>query len=244
MLFPIPPGSFSPAERFCRRLQDCSSAATGVSSPTRCQPTSSLPANANVYLYDFQAGTNILISQNPNTLQPANGASDSPDHQRRWPVHCLSQRGHRSGSGQHQWHSAVDCLRSVGRCEYTVKHRRDLHRQRGQSVADARCSAATAGRSCFASWAANLATNDFNHFSDVFAFEFLYANVTLGVPGQGPVITWPYVSGHTYQVESKDNLTDSAWQQVAGTININGNQASLTDSAPVASQRFYRVVAQ
>ena len=25
---------------------------------------------ANVYLYDFQAGTNILISQNPNTLQP------------------------------------------------------------------------------------------------------------------------------------------------------------------------------
>ena len=96
----------------------------------------------------------------------------------------------------------------------------------------------------FASWASNLATNDFNHFSDVFAFEFLYVNVTLGAPGQGPVITWPYVSGHTYQVESKDNLTDSAWQQVAGTININGNQASLIDSMPVASQRFYRVVAQ
>ena len=69
-------------------------------------------------------------------------------------------------------------------------------------------------------------------------------NITLGAPGQGPVITWPYVSGHTYQVESKDNLTDSAWQQVAGTININGNQASLIDSVPVASQRFYRVVAQ
>ena len=39
----------------------------------------SLLANANVYLYDFQAGNNILISRNPNTLQPANGASDSPD---------------------------------------------------------------------------------------------------------------------------------------------------------------------
>ena len=70
----------------------------------------SLPANANVYLYDFQAGNNILISQNPNTLQPANGASDSPAISRRWPVYCLSQRGHRSGAGQHQWHSAVDCL--------------------------------------------------------------------------------------------------------------------------------------
>ena len=96
----------------------------------------------------------------------------------------------------------------------------------------------------FASWASNLAANDFNHFSDVFAFEFLYVNVTLGAPGQGPVITWPYVSGHSYQVESKDNLTDSAWQQVAGTISINGDQASLTDPAPVASQRFYRVVAE
>ena len=66
----------------------------------------------------------------------------------------------------------------------------------------------------------------------------------MGGAGQGPIITWPYVSGHSYQVESKDNLTDSAWQQVAGTININGNQAFLTDSAPASSQRFYRVVAE
>ncbi|HKW30266.1 MAG TPA: hypothetical protein VJT54_13095, partial [Verrucomicrobiae bacterium] len=96
----------------------------------------------------------------------------------------------------------------------------------------------------FASWASNLAADDFNHFSDVFAFEFLYANVTLGAAGLGPTITWPYVSGHSYQVQYKNNLTDNAWQQVAGTMNINGNQASLTDPVPAAGQRFYRVVAQ
>ncbi|HXR45952.1 MAG TPA: hypothetical protein VN784_00800 [Candidatus Limnocylindrales bacterium] len=200
-------------------------------------------SNANVYLYDFLAGTNFLVSQNPNTLQPANGASDSPaiSADGRFIAYRSAATdlvpGSTNGIPQlivYDQLAGANTLLSTAATSTLSGDNRSLT---PVFSGDGRTLV-------FASWAANLATNDFNHFSDVFAFEFLYANVTLGVPGQGPIITWPYVSGHTYQVESKDNLTDSAWQQVAGTIAINGNQASLTDSAPVASQRFYRVVAE
>ena len=85
----------------------------------------------------FKREPNLLISENPNSFQAGQWRFGLAGHQSRWPVYCLSQRGHRPGCGQHQWHSAVDCLRSVGRFEHLVKHRRDRNRQRGQSVADA-----------------------------------------------------------------------------------------------------------
>ncbi len=97
----------------------------------------------------------------------------------------------------------------------------------------------------FTSWASDLTANDFNHFSDVLAYVFFFADVTPGAPGEGPTISWPYVSGNNYHVEYKDNLSDSTWQTVSGTVTINGNRASLTDLAPSSgTQRFYRVVAE
>jgi Tol biopolymer transport system component len=199
--------------------------------------------NKNVYLYDFQMGTNLLISKNPNTLQPANGASDSP---------AISADGrfiaYRS--------AATDLVAGStnGIPELIVYDRLANSNTLLSTAATGTASGDNRsltpvfsgdGRTLvFASWASNLAADDFNHFSDLFAFAFLYVNVTLGAPGQGPTISWPYVSGHNYQVEYKNNLNDSVWQQVNGTININGNQASLTDPAPASSQRFYRVVAE
>ncbi|MGA9452258.1 MAG: hypothetical protein WBW41_13045 [Verrucomicrobiia bacterium] len=197
----------------------------------------------NVYLYDFQAGTNLLISQNPNTLQPANGASDSP---------AISADGrfiaYRS--------AATDLVAgSTNGIPELIVYDRLANTNTLLSTA-ATGTASGDNRSLtpvfsgdgrtlvFASWASNLAADDFNHFSDIFAFAFLYVNVTLGAPGQGPTLSWPYVSGHNYQVQYKNNPNDSFWQQVIGTINISGNQASLTDPAPVSSQRFYRVVAE
>lgn len=205
--------------------------------------SSNVSLYANVYLYDFLAGTNFLISQNPNTLQPANGASDSP---------AISADGrfiaYRSAATDLVPGSTNGIPQLIVYDQLAGANTLLSTAATGTASGDNRSLTPVFsgdGRTLvFASWASNLAIDDFNHFSDVFAFEFLYANVALGVPGQGPVITWPYVSGHTYQVESKDNLTDSAWQQVAGTITINGNQATLTDLAPVAGQRFYRVVAE
>jgi Tol biopolymer transport system component len=201
------------------------------------------PTNADVYLYDFQTGTNLLLSENPSTLQPANGNSDSP---------AISADGrfiaYRS--------AATDLVAgSTNGLPQLIVYDRLANSNSLLSVAAAGAASEDSrsmtpefspdGRTLiFSSWASNLAADDFNHFSDVFAFEFLYVNVTLGALGQGPTITWPYVSGHGYQVEYKNNLTDSTWQQLVGTVNINGNQASMTDPAPVSSQRFYRVVAQ
>ena len=205
--------------------------------------SSNVFTNQNVYLYDFQTQGSQLLSQNPNTLQPASGNSDSP---------AISADGrfiaYRS--------AATDLVAgSTSGIPELIVYDRLANSNTLLSTA-ATGTASGDNRSLtpvfsgdsrtlvFASWASNLAADDFNHFSDLFAFAFLYVNVTLGAPGQGPTISWPYVSGHNYQVEYKNNLNDSVWQQVAGTININGNQASLTDPAPASSQRFYRVVAE
>ena len=195
------------------------------------------------YLYDSQAGTNFLISQNPSTLQPANGASDSPD---------ISPDGrfiaYRSAATDLVAASTAglpqlivyDRLLGTNTLLSTAAISPDAGDNRSLTPVFSGDSRTLV----FATWASNLASEDFNHFSDIFAFEFLYLNITLGAPGQGPTLTWPYVAGHSYQVQYKNNLADSVWQQVAGIMNINGNQASLADSAPVSDQRFYRVVAQ
>jgi Tol biopolymer transport system component len=205
--------------------------------------SSNVFTNQNVCLYDFQTQSNQLISQNPNTLQPANGASDSPD---------LSPDGrfiaYRS--------AATDLVAgSTNGIPQLIVYDRLVGTNTLLSTA-ASSTAAGDNRSLtpvfsgdgrtlvFASWASNLALDDFNHFSDIFAFEFLYLNVTLGAPGQGPTLIWPYVSGHSYQVQYKNNLTDNVWQPVSGTMTVNGNQASMIDPAPASGQRFYRVVAQ
>jgi Tol biopolymer transport system component len=206
-------------------------------------PTANFPTNANVYLYDFLAETNILISQNPNTLQPANGPSDSP---------IMSPDGrfiaYRSAASDLVAGSANGIPQLIVYDQFTGSNMLLSTDRTGIISGDNRSLTPVFsgdGRTLvFASWASNLASNDFNHFSDVFVFAFLYANVTPGALGQGPTITWPFVSGHSYQVEYKNNLTDSTWQQVAGTININGNQASMVDPAPASGQRFYRVVAE
>ncbi len=199
--------------------------------------------SANVYLYDFLAGTNVLISQNPNTLQPANGASDSPDisPDGRFIAYRSAATdlaaGSTSGVPQLIVYDRLLGLNTLLSTASTSAASGDNRSLTPVFSSDSRTLV-------FASWASNLAPDDFNHFSDIFAFEFLYLNIALGAPGQGPTLTWPYVSGHSYQVQYKNNLTDNAWQPVAGAMNINGNQASLTDSAPASGQRFYQVVAQ
>ena len=204
---------------------------------------SNLFPNASAYLYDFQAGTNVLISRNPNTLQPANGASDSPtiSADGRFIAYRSAATDLVAGSTNAVPQLIVyDRLANANTLLSTTAP--------GTASGDNRSLTPVFsgnGRTLvFASWASNLAADDFNHFSDLFAYAFFYLDITLRAPGQGPTLNWPYVSGYNYQVQYKNNLSDSAWQPVAGTVNINGNQASVTDPVPVSGQRFYRVVAQ
>jgi hypothetical protein len=91
----------------------------------------------------------------------------------------------------------------------------------------------------FQSWASDILAGDFNHASDVFILNLLYA--TSSTVGQAPAISWPAAPGRTYQVQYKNTLDEANWQDASGTITITGNRGSFTDASPASGQRFYRV---
>jgi Tol biopolymer transport system component len=94
----------------------------------------------------------------------------------------------------------------------------------------------------FQSWASDLASQDFNQSSDVFAFSFFYLAISnTNPPNQGPRLSWPAAPGANYHVQFTDRLPDGAWQVLPGTITNFANKAWLLDPAPPPGQRFYRV---
>ncbi len=58
----------------------------------------------------------------------------------------------------------------------------------------------------------------------------------------GMKISWPGVSGKTYRVASRSNLTSGSWTDMSGDITASGSSSSWTDStAGGVNQRFYIV---
>ena len=99
----------------------------------------------------------------------------------------------------------------------------------------------------FQSWASDISTNDFNQLGDMYAFAFELFFVTISPassPAGGKVLTWPATPGETYVVQYKNDLVTANWSPLAGTVNIIGNRAYLTNTPPIPEQRFYRVVVQ
>lgn len=104
----------------------------------------------------------------------------------------------------------------------------------------------------FESWGSDLAAQDFNQSSDLFACR-LYISGQIPLfsvailpgtrPGQGPWLAWPVVPGKNYGVEFKNTVHDPEGQTLNGGVTILGNRAYLNDLSAGASQRFYRVVA-
>ncbi len=54
-------------------------------------------------------------------------------------------------------------------------------------------------------------------------------------------LVWQAISGKTYRVEYKLNLTDASWTALTPDVTASGNTANYVDSAATAGQRFYRV---
>jgi Tol biopolymer transport system component len=214
------------------------------------------PADTNgfsdVYLYDCQAGSNVLVSQAFNAPAPANGDSDSP---------AISPDGrfvaYRSAASNlvpndangvpdiFLWDrlTGATLLVSVSRSMSASADNRSLTPVFSGD-----------GRTLmFESWAADLVTGDLNRGSDLFVFN-LYASSSIPLlkaaivpgadPSQGLWITWPIIPGKAYHVQFKNSPGDAAWQTLGGSVTIVGNQGYLYDLALGSSQRFYRVVAQ
>ena len=66
--------------------------------------------------------------------------------------------------------------------------------------------------------------------------------MTLTVSGAGATkVIWSAAPGRSYQVEFKDNLSDSNWNCFPDFITASSTTASFLDNSSSADHRFYRV---
>jgi len=205
--------------------------------------TTSGYTNRQIWLYDFDARTKDLVSRSFDGTTGANGDCDSPDITpdgrfvvfRSLATNLVSSTDSNAEPDifLHDRLTGTMTLLSANRFADSAGDRRSRTPRFSPD-----------GHSLFfQSWASDLVSLDFNQSQDVFVLSLLYASITASsTPGQGPTLSWPTRPDETYHVQFKQNLSDSAWQEVNGTVTVAGNRASLTDLAPGMGQRFYRVV--
>jgi hypothetical protein len=194
-----------------------------------------------VYLYDFQTGISRMISRTVLLGEPM-APSDSPDISadgrfvvyRSFATDIVPLAVTNGTPNLFLYDSQTDSNGLLSESRYHLGY------------ADNRSASpifSGDGRTLVFQSVASDLTSDFNHSTDVFALALLYGSITAGLPGQAPTISWPTRPGETYHVQFKNTLTDPNWQEVGGVITVTENWARLTDPAPSAAQRFYRVVA-
>lgn len=218
-----------------------------------------LNGKQDVYLFDIQTRSNLLVSRSYLTGNAATGTSEAPDisadgryiiyqsdaadivpsdNNQAKDIFLFDRQ-----SGSTMLLSAGIYGAGTGNFASQVPH----FTGDGQTVA-------------FQSWSSDLAPNDFNQGSDLFLLKLLNpANSTNPPPvltgqiiyspgsdsGSGqnlPQLTWAAAPGTGYQVQYKTNLTDDAWLPVNGSVVIEGNQGYVQDLAPDPDHRFYRIV--
>jgi hypothetical protein len=84
------------------------------------------------------------------------------------------------------------------------------------------------------------------YMSDVLRFFGLIPAPVLSAPavnlaGNSILLSWSASAGLTYRVQYKTNLTDAAWQTLAGDVTATNTTAVKLDSS-LGTQRFYRVL--
>ncbi|MFZ0825891.1 MAG: hypothetical protein WAO02_00575 [Verrucomicrobiia bacterium] len=204
---------------------------------------------ADVYVYDFVTQSNFLVSQS-NLSGAANGPSDSPaiSSDGRFVAYrsfvtslILGVTNSTPNVFLYDRQTGANTLLSAN-VSGTVGNNRSFAPQfsgDGQTVV-------------FESGASDLVAQDYNQAADMVAIKIATSNPTPVFVGQmifapasrqSPTLTWPAVSGATYQVQFKNNLTDAVWQPLNGNTWVAGSQGYATDLTPNFGQRFYRVTA-
>ena len=204
--------------------------------------TAGVSNSTQVFLYDFPAGTNLLVSTNFGPGAWTSGVADSADISadgRFIAYRSAAQNlvpGDTNGWPQvflFDSQTGANTLLSMGLS--------------GAVGANYRCLAPVfSGDSrtlFFASVASDLTVGDFNNSSDLFAFTLFYATILpVSTGGEGLVLSWPWIPGANYRIEYKENLPGGLWRDLGGTVTHVGNKGYLQDSVPNANQRFYRIV--
>lgn len=201
--------------------------------------TAVMAGTNQVFVYDFSAGTNLLVSHSLGSSSGASDTSDSADISAdgRFVVYRSVAPDIAAGA-TNSWpqiflydsQTGTNTLLSASLSGTAGANNRSLapvFSRDGQTL-------------FFASIGSDLVAQDFNHDVDLFAFTLFYATIQAG--NQGIVLSWPWLVGVNYRVDYKETLVDSSWQPLGGTITHVGNRAYLQDPSPTANQRFYRVV--
>jgi hypothetical protein len=257
-------------------------ASTSVSNPQTTRPglhfsadgrflvyatsASLVPADSNnaldVYLYDFQTGTNILVSRRFSPLGAGNARSDFPDLSAdgRFVVYFSQASNLVPGDNNgvpdlflYDNSSGATTLLTASQLGSFTANNHSINAffsGDGQTLV-------------FNSWASDLSSQAFNNTGNLYAFQPYATGLTTppqpfpetisltttngqslpaGLGGPGPTLTWPVSPGRTYQAQFKDNLDDPVWQNINGDVTLVGGQGYVTDFAPSATQRFYRIV--
>ena len=220
--------------------------------------TNNVFGGRNIYLHNFQAGTDLVVSPNFNSPYLTDAGSDSPviSPDGRY----IAYRSAATNIIAQDFNKAADVF------IYDVSNNATILvsvNTAGASTANSyslRPVFSADGRTLFfQSWASDLAGNDFNNGSDIFALDLTALPVTIpgggstnssvfyaqlfpaGLVTQYPVVSWPLAAGQTYGVQFKTNLTDPVWQNLSGNITFIGDTGYLSDQSPAPNQRFYRI---
>jgi Tol biopolymer transport system component len=215
---------------------------------------------SSIYLYDFQTGTNVLISQSFNSSTAANGNADSP---------VISPDGrfiaYRSSASNNV---PADLNQSPDLMLYDRSNALTLlvtASAAGNRTANNRSAApifsADGKTLVFTSWASDLLSQDFNPVSDVFLLSLAGAygggnsgggggtNVITGlqmiqapVGSALPAFSWTAQPGTFYHLQYKDDLNDPIWHDLNGSASVVGGFGTAYDLSPSVGNRFYRVI--
>jgi hypothetical protein len=212
--------------------------------------TSATSAVTQVYLFDFQTGSNRLITQSYDGVSPGNENSDSVDVS--YGGRFIAYRSVASNLVPGDTNGVPDVFLydSLSGATTLVSASRF-----GKASAKNRSLApvfSVDGRTLiFSSWASDLLPNDYNNSVDVFTLDLTASGPAPGFsltswPGTSPSastwLSWPVVIGKSYRVQYKHSLDETSWQDLGQRIAIMGDRAYLEDLEQGPTHRFYRVV--
>lgn len=202
--------------------------------------------HSQVYLYDFDFGTNILVSKSLNTAAAANGDSDEPTISENGRFVAFSSRATDLVPLPSSGFNNVFLYDRVANTMQMVSTRPGAHRVPDGSSRQPIFSA-DGQYLLFESSAWDLVANDFNDANDLFAYTLpgtgsdLQFAVEVSLTENGlPRLTWPALPGRTYRLQFKDALNDSLWQEAGGVV-CDAGRASYAETASVQT-RYYRVL--